>query len=703
MYITIKKFYIHTHTHTHTRVLQYKETPNTEDDADRLAKLNDALKGGMVNLEIIKCVCQGPARVGKTHVKSLLMKKTLRNEMSFSTNTVEKAVRAVCTEKRAIGEVSWEEINTNKLLEILANKANSLLQTQPMPLDEEQEPEDDLQAGLEDALINEPDLSPSTHGSDDELNRRLKCMGEVLKQMAEQSQDLTLLSQKWVYFVDSGGQSQFHNLFQAFVPNTSVLLLVFKLTEKLSNIPRNYYVSEDGKCLDLKGNNATIEDTLQSISSTLCTSGSKGRVLCVGTFRDEYEKMNEKQKREVGSIEEKNTQLQTLFKQSHLSHCFSTLASGPGVIFPVNGLQAEDSFFDDEVVVEIRRAITQQAVETKSLPLSWFALELALEETAEGCEVLTLEQCKEIAKLLSVRNVQAALEFLHNCSLLLYYKEQNVVITDPQVILNILTHLTVAFYKLKNGKHLERMPHGVSQVEFDSFTKNAIITFHFFKELRTGPEQERKILTDEKLLQIFQDLLLAVKIADRAQDRFFLPALLPTVSLEEINKLRKQHTSPSLVLLFTQCDECSTPCGCEKTQCISPCGLFCASVVKLLSTGWTFDEQSPTYSNCITLHCNVLPVLVKFVDSFEHFEVHAVSCPPECLPEVKHKIEAAIYAAIEDRKYKPYSLQTGFYCRECTGVAHLVCWKHKVYVSCRAHPYTCLDQLSERMWIDGMM
>ena len=686
-------------------------------EADRQAKLNEALKKGKVDLEIIKCVCQGPARVGKTHVKSLIMKKTLRHEMSFSTNAVEKALRVVCTEKHAVGDVSWEEINTQKLLEILANKANSLPQTQPML---QQEPEDKQEARreagrearkearredesedkledelLENAFIEEPDLSPSPHGNDDRT--RLKCMGKVLKQMAEQNQDLTVLSQKWVYFVDSGGQSQFHNLFQAFVPNTSVLLLVFKLTEKLSNIPKNYYFSEDGKCLHLKGNNATIEDTLRSISSTLCTSGSKGRVLCVGTFRDEYDEMNEEQKHEVGSIEDKDDQLKTLFKQSHLSHCFSP--GGSGVIFPVNGLQAKESFFDDEVVVEIRRAITQQAVETKSVPLSWFALELALEEKAEGCEVLTLETCEEIASQLSVKDLQDALEFLHNCSLLLYYKEQEVVITDPQVMLNVLTHLTVVFYKLKNNESLERVPHGISQEEFDSFTKNAIITFNFFKELRTGPEQERKILTNEKLLQIFQNLLLAVKIEE---SRFFLPALLPTVSLEEIRKLRKQHTS--LVLFFT---ECSIPCGCEKTECISPCGLFCASVVKLLSTGWTLYKQSPTYSNCITLHCNKpLPVVVKFVDSFEHFEVHAVNCLPECLPEVKRMIEDAINAAIEDRKYKLYSrsLQTGFFCRECNDVARLVYLKQKVYVSCSAPHCTCLDQLEEeRMWINGMM
>ena len=657
------------------------------------------------------------------------MKKTLKHEMSFSTNAVEKAIRAVCTEKRAIENVSWEEINTQKLLEILANKANSLPQTQPMLQQEPEDKqeagreagrearrearkearkearredesegklEDELQVWLENAFIEEPDLSPSPHGSDDRT--RLKCLGEILKQMEEQSQDLTVLSQKWVYFVDSGGQSQFHNLFQAFVPNTSVLLLVFKLTEKLSNVPKNYYFSEDGKCLHLKGNNTKVEDTLRSISSTLCSSGSKGRVLCVGTFRDEYEKMNEEQKHEVGSIKDKNDQLKTLFKQSHLSHCFSP--GGSGVIFPVNGLQAEESFFDDEVVVEIRRAVTQQAVETKSVPLSWFALELALEEKAEGCEVLTLETCEEIASQLSVKDLQDALEFLHDCSLLLYYKEQELVITDPQVMLNVLTHLTVVFYKLKNNEPLERVPHGVSHEEFDSFTENAVITFNFFKELRTGPEQERKILTDEKLLQIFQNLLLAVKIEE---SKFFLPALLPTVSLEEICKLRKQHTS--LVLFFT---ECSTPCGSQKTQCISPCGLFCASVVKLLSTGWTLYKRSPTYSNCITLCCNKpLPdVVVKFVDSFEHFEVQAVDCLPDCLPEVKRMIEDAINAAIEDRKYKLYSrsLQTGFFCRKCNDVARLVCWKQKVYVSCSAPHRTCLDQLEEEsMWINGML
>ena len=361
---------------------------NIEDVTEQKAKLNDVLKEGKVELAIIKCMCQGPAQVGKTHVKSLVMKKPLK--IKSSTNPVEKAVRAVCTEKRAIGD-SWEEINTQKLIDILANRAK----TQPEP---NQKSKVQSEAILQDndSQEIEPKNHPGLVGKDPATSR-LKFLGKILKQMAEQNQDLTILSQKWVYFVDSGGQSQFHNFFQAFVPNTSVLLLVFKLTEKLSKIPKNYYF---GNYLDLKGNNATIEDTLRSISSTLCTSGNKARVLCVGTFRDEYDKMNEEQKQEVGSIDGKSAQLKTLFKQCHLQHCFS--ADGSEVIFPVNGLQAEKEVYDDKVVIEIRKQITKQDIETESLPLSRFALELALEEKAEGCEVLTFETCEEIAFLLQI-------------------------------------------------------------------------------------------------------------------------------------------------------------------------------------------------------------------------------------------------------------------------------------------------------------
>ena len=64
----------------------------------------------IVNFKIVKCLVQGPARVGKTHVKALILKKKLEEGKSPSTNCVEQAVRAVCTEKFAGDDESWKVV-----------------------------------------------------------------------------------------------------------------------------------------------------------------------------------------------------------------------------------------------------------------------------------------------------------------------------------------------------------------------------------------------------------------------------------------------------------------------------------------------------------------------------------------------------------------------------------------------------------------
>ena len=40
-----------------------------------------------------------------------------------------------------------------------------------------------------------------------------------------------LLTSKWIHFIDSGGQPEFHDLLPVFVPNASVMLFVFNLSE----------------------------------------------------------------------------------------------------------------------------------------------------------------------------------------------------------------------------------------------------------------------------------------------------------------------------------------------------------------------------------------------------------------------------------------------------------------------------------------
>ena len=75
-----------------------------------------------MNFKIVKCLVQGPARVGKTHVKALILKKKLEEGKSPSTNCVEQAVRAVCTEKFAGDDESWKVVGAEELMKMLTKE-----------------------------------------------------------------------------------------------------------------------------------------------------------------------------------------------------------------------------------------------------------------------------------------------------------------------------------------------------------------------------------------------------------------------------------------------------------------------------------------------------------------------------------------------------------------------------------------------------
>ena len=71
---------------------------------------------------MVKCLVQGPARVGKTHVKALVMKKKLDKGKSPSTDCVEQAVRAICTDTFAGDGESWKEVSPKELKEMIVKE-----------------------------------------------------------------------------------------------------------------------------------------------------------------------------------------------------------------------------------------------------------------------------------------------------------------------------------------------------------------------------------------------------------------------------------------------------------------------------------------------------------------------------------------------------------------------------------------------------
>ena len=96
-----------------------------------------------------------------------------------------------------------------------------------------------------------------------ELDGLLQCISH-----AKGSPEIS--DQQWMYFIDSGGQPQFQEVLQAFIPNTAVLLLVFKLTEPLSDIPLSVYQSAEGSSHNLGSHALSNLQILLRLARMLC-------------------------------------------------------------------------------------------------------------------------------------------------------------------------------------------------------------------------------------------------------------------------------------------------------------------------------------------------------------------------------------------------------------------------------------------------
>ena len=633
------------------------------------------------------------------------MKKKLEEGKSPSTDCVEKAVRAVCTEKFAGDDESWKEVDPRQLKELLSKEMKSQYQLQP-PIEtslEEAfavdspsensdfipEPESEFQedfVSLPNELVaDQPKvddtstnaLEPFTTEDVEDTQDIDQTFFEEMKEYVSMCEGIAM-DQKWIYFVDSGGQPQFHNVFQAFVKNTSILLLVFSLEKCLTDFNKHQFQDHAGCDIHLEDGSAPrVTDTLKSIASTLYAAESQEqrKIFLVGTHRDCCEACPE-------PIEMKEQQLLEIFSKDEIE----VNTSMSRVIFPVNGLQAEKGEFDDEVVIEIRQKILglfEQAKE-RPIPLRWFVLQLALDEKAASLNrsVLTYQECIALASHFCINDsseLHIAIKFLEDCSLLLFYPELELVLIDPQVLLSQFSTMVFKFYSKKFSG-------SVTEV---SYAKKAILSANTFKELQNdSPETE--VLTCKKTIAIFQSLLIATEVDE---DKYFIPALLPSQDIEEVHKLRDEALSEEsctvpLVFLFSG-------------QC-TPSGLFCAVVVKLLaSKDWKIDMDSEAYSNAVTLlHKKWLPdVKINLIDSFKYYEVHCSN--NDRLQKVKENVELAIESVIEQRKYKCRPPKIAFFkCEEekCMGLALLL---EDGSIRCHCKLYEAEETVRERQWIQN--
>ena len=91
----------------------------------------------------------------------------------------------------------------------------------------------------------------------------------------------------WIHFIDSGGQPEFHDLLPLFIHDTSVVIFVFKLSERLDQKPIVEYYGSEGSLGEKYVSYLTHKEILEhSLKVLKVRQGTCPTILVIGTHED---------------------------------------------------------------------------------------------------------------------------------------------------------------------------------------------------------------------------------------------------------------------------------------------------------------------------------------------------------------------------------------------------------------------------------
>ena len=645
-------------------------------------------------MDLTTCLATGAPGSGKTHLRYLLY-GLFPPDLRISTACIEEAQRAVIgsLDSEDSEESQWKPVQSEGLKEMVAEGVSAGVQ------------------GLEEEILvsasHKPDTTPSqsetttqthdaviaVHDSDSQVKKlpasgdsqpqlqhrkeeavhaiqpsalvvketveanvpriqafELPETSDILKLMKSLSTSKQPLRAHWMHFIDSGGQPQFLEILPAFIRNVSLLLLLVKLSEELSDTPTVEYFSPDGKSYQLGVFPLSNEQLLlQAAQLSLFHQSqislphniiekeqSQPNMTVVGTFTDQESKCKE-------TRSEKNNRLKQLLQpfQKQLIP-----RSKSEIIFPVNAKSAGQGKNEDPVASELRRVIQKLAPRLRMrFPLLWYFLEMELRRLGE--KIITKSECWEIAKKLGFESkeaLEAALLYLHEANLFLYYPDvlSNTIFVNPQAVLGNVTQLYERHIKLEDAPESEVV--GEDDLRYRDqalFTASALISL--------DTDYSKAAFPNEDLITLLQNRLIVSEIPFFINDEmaYFMPSLLP--ALEEGDIIRPKTTAASPLIVSFQ-------------EEWAPTGLFCALVVSLLSRKsqlpWKISELvygniSKLYKNYLEFSIGYIAGSITLVNTMKQFELHPSSeLPSDLLPLIWQTIDHNLKEACSKYSYK---------------------------------------------------
>ena len=471
---------------------------------------------------------------------------------------------------------------------------------------------------------------------------------------------------KWIHFIDSGGQLEYHDILPLFIQKPAVAIFVLNLSEELSHQPTIEYYGADGKPVSRPYRSSlSHKQILQHCLGAMCSQDARPLIITVGTHRDAADRCSE-------SIAEKSQKLKALLDAGSFRIVFNGERLKE-VVFSVNGKTPQD--VDRHVAKVLREEIISVCPQPIKMPIAWFGLEVLLQRSSHD-GILSLVECQGCAKWLHIEGdaFSAALHHLVHNNVFLHYPEvlPQTVFCDPQVVLTKVSEIVEYHHKL-----LYRPNEGVAaKGDLVKFRDHGLLSVELLNKFSKHYTEGLFIAQD--LLKLLVSVGAIAMVGDEGIE-YLMPALLPHLDSGQVTKYCQPGTS--LIIMPSQ--------GCI------PSGLFCCLVAQLLSptnhSPWKvcMDAGKPLclYRNCITFDTTEI---VTLVDMFSYIVLHVDEMSSEVCREIRGCVHSAIKIACVILKYQGVLFEDAFMCAgaSCTSNApHLatVVSKKKWKCSIRGH------------------
>ena len=600
----------------------------------------EAMKQGQINMSIIKCLVLGIAGVGKTHLKRLLLSENTdgtvgRVSTGLADNPIQAFVGSISSILADVDEENagkWEVMDEAKLTQLLT-RAYHVKPSVPPIIPPHISHEHQSHAPTSEAvhvIASESELHTDDQAADEVDTLFIEALKNIPKTKVP--------NVKLVHFIDSGGQPQFLELLPAFVQDVSILFAV-NFSERLDHCPMIYFFGQDGQPVgEPYQSPSSHKQVLEQCLGAVHARDVHPQVFVVGTHRDKEHECSEKRK-DKDKIVSKIVNTECLVEKNESE-----------VIWDINGKEPKQ--YDQEVANRLRQAIVTHCSKgtPTPLPMKWFGLEMQMKRSATR-GVLSFSKSLQLAQRLGMdeQGLEAALLHMVKYNLFLWYHKvpalRDVVFTDPQVILKVITDLVQCKHELAVLGSV-----GVKGSWRSKFKNHAIVSHEFLSHEHFKSHFVDGVFTVEHFTALMSHLFIMVALKD---GEYLMPILLDPLSSEKICGESSPHLVDPLRICFP--DRCA------------PYGIFSCLVAFLQAKCSLVEiDEIPVclYRNCVSFQHRKFPAKYTIIDSVAYIEVHldAGDAGKAC-PRIRTLIHEGIKECAEKLHYNGWKgLKDGFIC-----------------------------------------